>query len=254
MASLESWRTLLAQARGDRVHAADVAGVRARLGIARHLDGLALTDEAIVELGRVVALKPEAPYAALALAYLRLGEAHDRLNARDEAVAAYRAASRLAPSRHISIATSSGDRINIRGEAATRLDRPPNAQHAEAFRLSLDGWRALERKDVSAAAAALERAIALNPRDPIARYRYGRVLQASRDYAGAMAQFALTIREARLAPAPLVGETYLETARLHERAGRRGEAIASYEMAAHLFGAGAETHRTAARALARLMK
>ena len=107
---------------------------------------------------------------------------------------------------------------------------------------------------MSAAAAALERAIALNPRDPIARYRYGRVLQASRDDAGALDQFALTIREARLAPAPLVGETYLETARLHERAGRRDEAIASYEMAANLFGAGAETHRTAARALARLMK
>ncbi len=254
MASLESWRTLLAQARADRVHAADVAEVRARLGIARHLDGLGLTDEAIVELGRVVALKPEAPSASLALAYLRLGEAHDRLNARADALAAYRAASQLAPSRHISSATSSGDRINIRGEAATRLDRAPNAQHAEAFRLSLDGWRALERKDVSAAAAALERAIALNPRDPIARYRYGRVLQASRDDAGALDQFALTIREARLAPAPLVGETYLETARLHERAGRRDEAIASYEMAANLFGAGAETHRTAARALARLMK
>ena len=47
MASLESWRTLLAQARADRVHAAGVAEVRARLGIARHLDALAQTDEAI---------------------------------------------------------------------------------------------------------------------------------------------------------------------------------------------------------------
>ena len=40
MASLDSWRALLAQARADRVYAAGVAEVRARLGIARHLDAL----------------------------------------------------------------------------------------------------------------------------------------------------------------------------------------------------------------------
>ena len=68
--------------------------MRARLGIARHLDALALTDEAIDHLDRVVALEPDAPHASLALAYLRLGEAHDRLNARAEALAAYRAAAR----------------------------------------------------------------------------------------------------------------------------------------------------------------
>ena len=206
MGSLGSWRTLLAQARGDRVYAAGVAEVRARLGIARHLDALGLTDEAIDHLDRVVTLKPEAPYASLALAYLRLGEAHDRLNARADAVAAYREAARLAPSRPVSIATSSGERVNIRHEAAERLSRTPSARHAEAFRLSLEGWRALERKDVSEAAAALEQAIALNARDPVARYRYGRVLQARRDDAAALAQFALTIREARLAPAPIVGD------------------------------------------------
>jgi tetratricopeptide (TPR) repeat protein len=254
MASLDSWRTLLAQARRDRVYAAYVAEVRARLGMARHLDALGLTDEAIDHLDRVVALEPEAPHASLALAYLRLGEAHDRLNARSDAIAAYRAALRLAPSRPVSSATSSGERVNIRREAAERLSRTPNAHHAEAFRLSLEGWRALEQKDVPAAAAALERALALNPRDPVARYRYGRVLQAGRDDSGALAQFALTIRDARLAPAPLVGETYLETGRIEERAGRREQAIAAYQTAANLFGAGEETHRAATRALARLLK
>jgi tetratricopeptide (TPR) repeat protein len=154
----------------------------------------------------------------------------------------------------VSSATSSGERVNIRREAAERLSRTPNAHHAEAFRLSLEGWRALEQKDVPAAAAALERALALNPRDPVARYRYGRVLQAGRDDSGALAQFALTIRDARLAPAPLVGETYLETGRIEERAGRREQAIAAYQTAANLFGAGEETHRAATRALARLLK
>ena len=50
MASLESWRALLALARGDRVNAAALAEVRARLGIARQLEALALTDEAIEHL------------------------------------------------------------------------------------------------------------------------------------------------------------------------------------------------------------
>ncbi len=254
MASLESWRTLLAQARADRVHAAGVAEVRARLGIARHLDALAQTDEAIAELDRVVALRPDAPHASLALAYLRLGEAHDRVNARADAVAAYRTAWRLAPSRPVSTSTSSGGHVNIRREAAAGLDRAPNAQRAEAFRLSLEGWRALERKDVPAAAAALGRAIVLNPRDPVARYRYGRVLQARGDDRGALAELSLTIEAARLAPAPVVGEACLETARIHERGGRRDEAIAAYQMASNLFGAGDETHRAAARALARLLK
>ena len=105
-----------------------------------------------------------------------------------------------------------------------------------------------------AAAAALERAIAMNPRDPVARYRYGRVLQARRDDAGALAQFELTIRDARHAPAPLVGDAHLEAARLHERAGRRDEAIGAYRTASTLFGAAANTHTAASRALTRLQK
>jgi cytochrome c-type biogenesis protein CcmH/NrfG len=55
-------------------------------------------------------------------------------------------------------------------------------------------------------------------------------------------------------PAPLVGETYLETARLHERAHRRDEALSAYRTASTLFGASSETHAAAARALVRLEK
>ena len=58
-ASLESWRSAARRRRAsDRVNAAPLAEVRARLGIARQLDALALTDEAIDHLDRVVALKP----------------------------------------------------------------------------------------------------------------------------------------------------------------------------------------------------
>ena len=88
----------------------------------------------------------------------------------------------------------------------------------------------------------------------MARYRYGRVLQARRDDDGALEQFELTIRDARLAPAPLVGDAYLEVARIHERAGRRDQAIGAYRAASTLFGAADDTQRAAARALTRLEK
>ncbi len=254
MASLEGWRAVLALAQSDRVHPAAIAEVRARLGIARQLDALALTDETIGQLQQIVALAPTAPHGSLALAYLRLGQAHDRLHARADAVAAYREAARLAPAAPVALATSSGERVNIRREAADGMRRAPDARRAEAFRLSLDGWRQFERQDVSAAAATLTRALALNPQDAVARYRYGRVLLAAGDEPGALAQFEQALRERRLAPAPLVGETYLETARLHERARRRDEALSAYRTASTLFGASSETHAAAARALVRLEK
>jgi hypothetical protein len=244
-ASLETWRTLLTKAVTDRVNAADIAEVRARLGIARQLDAIAETDLAIAQLERVIEAKPEAPYASLAEAYLRLGEAHDRLNARSEAVAAYRLASSHAPD---------DDLRAIRRQAAERLRRTPNARHAEAYRLALDGGRKLEQKQLAAAAAALEQAIALNPRDPVARYRYGRVQLARRDAIGALASFELTIREARQCPPTILGLAYLDAAQLYERTRRTAEALHAYTMAATLFGASDETHRGAALAAARLKK
>jgi tetratricopeptide (TPR) repeat protein len=244
-ASLETWRALLTQARADRIHATDIAEVRARLGLARQLDALALTDEAIVHLDRVIAAKPEAPYSSLALAYLRLGEAHDRMNARTDATAAYRMASLSAPS---------DDRYEIRRQATERLRKAPNAHHTEAFRLSLEGLRKLEQKDSKGAAAALERATALNPRDPVAHYRHGLVLHGRASDAAALEQFSLAIREARLCPAPILGSAYLEGARLHERAGHRDQALSWYRVASTLFGASDETKRAAARAVSRLEK
>ncbi len=252
MASLESWRRLLTLARSDRVNAAPLAEVRARLGLARQFEAVALTDEAIDHLERIVAQAPAAPHGSLALAYLRLGQAHDRLNARADALAAYREAARLAPTAPVALATSSGERVNIRREAADGLHRTPDARRAEAFRLSLDGWRQLEREDIPAAADTLARALALNPQDPIARYRYGRVLQASRDDAGALVQFEQTLSHARRAPAVIVGEAYLEAARIHERASRRDQAVSAYRAASTWFGASTDTQRAAARALARL--
>ena len=59
IASLDTWRALLAAAREQRVNVAALAEVQARLGIARLLESLYQTDHAIEQLQAVVALKPD---------------------------------------------------------------------------------------------------------------------------------------------------------------------------------------------------
>ncbi len=241
-ASLDTWRTLLALAREQRLNEPALAAIRARLGVARQLDALYQTDHAIEQLRAVVDAKPSRPFGATATGWLALGEAHDRLGDRESATAAYRAAIAAAPSEmHV-----------LRQRAADRLRHPPDPARAEAYRLSLDGFRRFERADVSGAEAALAKSLALDPRDPVAHYRYGRVLQARRQEAPALAHFELAIRAARDAPAPITAAAYLEAARLQERAGQIDVAIGYYRAAATWFGGGADARAAANRALARL--
>jgi hypothetical protein len=242
-ASLASWRALLAAAREQRANAPLLSEVQARLGVARQLEALYQTDDAIEMLQRVVAVRPSAPYGSLALAQLRLGEAHDRMGARTAAVSAYRAA--LA-------AVSRDDPYEVREQASEHLRRAPNAARAEAYRLSLHGWRRLESNDLAGATTALERSIALNPSDPVAQYRLGRLLQARKLDAAALAAFEQTIRGARTCPAPILGNAYLEAARVYERMGQVDDAIDYYRTATSLFGAAADTRVAATRALIRL--
>ena len=243
LASLHTWRSLLAAAREQRANSASLAEVQARLGAAQLLDALHLTDDAVEQLQAVTALKPQAPYSSLAVAFLRLGDAHDRMGARSAAMSAYRAAIAAVPPL---------DPFDVRGQARERMRRAPDPRRTEAFRLSLDGWRSFERGELAAAAAALERAIALDSEEPVTRYRYGRVLQARREDAAALAQYDTAIRHARQCPPPVLGNAHLEAGRLHERLGHRDEASSSFKIAATLFGAGAETHAAAERALVRI--
>ena len=57
---------------------------------------------------------------------------------------------------------------------------------------------------------------------------------------------------ARTCPAPILGNAYLEAARVLERIGRRPQAISYYHTAMTLFGASADTRAAATRALTRL--
>jgi hypothetical protein len=242
-ASLATWQSLLAAAREQRANAPVLSEVQARLGIAKQLEALHQTDDAIEMLQPVIALHSPAPYGSLSLAYLRLGEAYDRMAARVSAVDAYRAA----------IASAvSPDPNNVRSLSTERLRKAPDSKHAEAYRLALEGLRRLEHNEIQAATNALSSSLALNGSDPVARYRYGRVQQARKDDGEALAQFEHAIRGARTCPAPILGNAYLEAARVLERLGRRAEAISYYHTATTLFGASADTRAAATRALTRL--
>jgi tetratricopeptide (TPR) repeat protein len=242
-ASLATWHSLLAAAREQRVNAPVLSEVKARLGIAKQLEALHQTDDAIEMLQSVIALHSPAPYGSLPLAYLRLGEAYDRMGARVSAVDAYRAAV---------AATVSPDPYSVRTQSSDRLRKVPDAKHAEAYRLSLEGWRRLEQNDVQGAVNALSSSLTLNGSDPVARYRYGRVQQARKDDAEALTEFEHAIRGGRTCPPPILGNAYLEAARVLERLGRRTEAISYYHTATALFGASADTRAAATRALTRL--
>ena len=68
----------------------------------------------------------------------------------------------------------------------------------------------------------------------MARYRYGRVLQAKKDDAAALAAFEAAIRAARDCPPPDRRGRLLEAARLHERLARKDQAIDYYRAASTL--------------------
>jgi hypothetical protein len=241
-ASLATWRALLAAARDHRVNEAPLAEAQARLGIARQLEALAESDRALDQLRAVLEARPAAPAGALASAYLGLGEAEDRLGHHDAAIAAYRQAIAASPSP---------DPQAIRARATERMKKTPDPTRAEAYRLSLEGLRKFEKPDLAGAESLLARAIRLDPKDGATRYRYGRVLQAKKDDAAAVAAFEAAIRS-KDCPPPLVAAAYLEAARLHERLARRAQAIDYYRAASTHFGGGADTRAAANRALVRL--
>ena len=242
-ASLATWRAVLAAARDGRVNEAETAATQARLGVARQLEALQQTDQALEYLRAILNDKPARPSGAVAAAYLALGEAEDRLGHRDAAVSAYTLAMQTAPSP---------DPDAIRRRASDRLRRAPDPRRAEAYRLSLEGWRRLEKSDAAGAESLLARSLALHPADPVARYRYARVLLANKDDERALAELEAAIRIARDAPGPVAAAAYYEAARIHERLGHPEPAIAYYRAAIAWFGGGADTRSAATRALNRL--
>lgn len=243
-ASLRSWRALLDAARQQKVELADMAETRARLGMALQLDRLFETDKAIEHLRAVVAARPEAPFGAVALAQLQLGQALDRMGERSEAMTAYRAALALTPPN---------DPLNIVPRARAGLREGPGVP-AQAYRLSLEGWRALERGNIAAAARSINRSLELRPDDPVTRYRQARLLEAQHDETRALAVLEALVRERVTTPPTIYAEACVDAARLHEQRGAPDRAIELYRNARTVFGADQRTKDAAAGALARLQQ
>ncbi len=242
-ASLRSWRALLAAARSGRVSDPGMAEASARLGMALQLDRLFESDEAVEHLRAVIAARPAAPFGAVAQAQLQLGQALDRLGHRTDAVAAYRAATAAIPA---------SDPLKIAEHARAGIKAAPRPAEAAAYRLSLEGWRMFERGAVDEAARTIAESLALDPRNPVTRYRRARILQAQTNDAAALTILEALVSERDATPPTVYAAACLDAARMHESLGSRMRAIELYETARSVFGADRLTKDAAARALARL--
>ncbi len=221
----------------------DISG---RLGAARMLDALFETDRAVDQLRHVIDLAPTAPFGAVADADLRLGQMLDRLGDRAAAVRAYNAALDAVPA---------GDPDEITSAARAGLRRaPPDLAAAQAYRLSLTGWRAFERGALEQAARALAGAATAAPADAMIRVRLARVRAARREIAPALADFDRVIAMRPLAPPVALGAAYLWSAEVLEQQGRRDLALARYRAVGHVFGTDSRFVTSAAKAIAHLTR
>jgi tetratricopeptide (TPR) repeat protein len=211
--------------------------------MAVRLDGFAETDAAIEQLQAVVDAQPRAPYGATALARYRLGAAFDRMGWRDRAVAAYKAAIASAPA---------DDPDGVRTKARDAIARGPDPKTALAYRLSLEGYRQLQRKELPQAAESLSRSAALNPTDALTMYRQALLLAARGQQAEALAQLERVIALRPVPPAFVVAASAVEAGRLLEASGSRARAIEQYTRASRVRGADPAARQAAAQALERL--
>ena len=180
------------------------------------------TDHAI-ELLRAVIVprRSQAPYSARwPLAYLRSARRR---------IASDRARRRSTP---IGAAQRRARRRSVRRRASGRrsaCDARRTPGRAEAYRLSLEGWRRLEDDDLPAAAAALERSLGAERAAIRSRTTASAACsQARKDDAGALAHFELAIRNARIVPGADPRQRRTSKRRVSTSAlGRRADAIAT---------------------------
>jgi tetratricopeptide (TPR) repeat protein len=242
-ASLDTWRALVALARDRKVSLPEMTEVRARIGMAACLDALFETDAAIEQLQAVVDARPKSPHGAMAMAQYRLGAACDRMGWRDRSAAAYRSAIAAAPP---------DDPDDVRTKARAAMARQSDSKTAEAYRLSIEGLRQLQRNEYMRAAESLARSASLKPADPVTTYRQALLLKARGRDTDALAEFERVVAM-RPAPAPAVlASSCAEAGRLLEAAGSRTRAIEMYSRAAGTRGADAATRQSATQALDRL--
>jgi tetratricopeptide (TPR) repeat protein len=133
----------------------------------------------------------------------------------------------------------------LRRRAAARLAHEP-------YRVALDGWRAYERGDLTLATRQLEHSLALDPADPVTRYRYACVLLAQLDEARARAELERVLTEHASVPPVTLAAAHFDLARLLEQRGDDSAALSHYEAASQVFGADQSVKDAALRAAAAL--
>jgi tetratricopeptide (TPR) repeat protein len=242
-ASASSWTALLERAQAGRSSAGPLAEVNARLGLGVELDAMFETDRALVQFQSVVQMMPAEPHDGLARAHLLVGNAADRLGDRATAIAAYNSAIKLAPAV---------DSTDLRSRARAGLGRRTDATLTSAYRLSIDGWRALARGNSADAVSMLARAVSLTPDDPVATYRYSRALQANGDPAAAQSMRDRVLNARPAAPAIVLAAAYVDAAAIYERDGVRERAIECYQRALASVGGAPDAHESARLGLKRL--
>lgn len=122
-----------------------------------------------------------------------------------------------------------------------------------AYRLSLEGWRSLERGDIADASRAMTRAMELDPDDPVIRYRYARLLFAQKRDDDALVVLADVHKRGDTAPPTFFSLACVDAARVKERAGDVHTAIELYRSASSVFGGDRRVKSDAERQLARLL-
>ncbi len=243
-ASLRAWQTLLSAARDGRLASAPMAEARAHLGMAVQLDRLHETDVALEHLRAVAQAAPTAPFAAVAQAALLRAQALDRLGSRADAIEFYRQAVNAA---------GTDDPLKIAARARVGLRTTPNPDTARAYRLSIEGWRALERGALADAGRLLDQSIALRPDEPVTKYRLARLRLAQGNTAAALSLLdQITSSRASTAPPTFYAYACLDAANLLEQMNLRARAIEMFTRASTVFGADERTKDAAQRALARL--
>ncbi len=115
-AALQTYRTMLDAARAGRIAAPALSEIYARLGMAQEMDALCDGAGALEQLNAAIALKPAAPYAALARAHYQLGLVHDRAGRRADAIVAYQRAR---------AGTPADDRLRMREQIRAAIARAP---------------------------------------------------------------------------------------------------------------------------------
>jgi predicted Zn-dependent protease len=137
-------------------------------------------------------------------------------------------------------------------QAQRQLKQAVDRMSDPAYRLSIEGWRALERGDLASAARALTQSLALKPGDPVTRYRHAQLLLAQKNDAEALAGLEALINARSTTPPTIYASACVDAARLYERQRAPARAIELYRIARGVFGADQRTKDAADRALARL--